>query len=193
MRIHRLLSQTKAEGPGLRFCIWAQGCSHACPGCFAEALWDPAGGEEIGADEIIRQIALQTGKIRGVTILGGEPFEQAAELGEIAAFAQNAGMDVITFTGSTLEALRTKPEAALLLTNTDLLIDGPYVQKLQDFSRPLVGSKNQKFRFLTQRFSPEEINSYKNRIEVRVGPDGAVRMNGMGDLNRLTEYKKHFI
>ena len=193
MRIHRLLSQTEAEGPGVRFCIWAQGCSRGCPGCFAEALQDPAGGEEIGTDEIIRQIASQVGKIRGVTFLGGEPFEQAAALGKIAAFAQNAGLDVITFTGSTLEALRSKPEAALLLNNTDLLIDGPYVQELQDFSRPLAGSKNQRFLFLTRRFSPEEINSYKNRIEVRVRPDGAVQMNGMGDLNRLTDYKNHFI
>ena len=98
MRIHRILPRTRAEGPGMRFTIWTQGCHNACPGCYATALWDENGGQEIPTDELIRQIR-QTSGIEGITFLGGEPMEQAGDLAKIAAAAQSDGLSVLTFTG----------------------------------------------------------------------------------------------
>ena len=78
-------------------------------------------------------------------------------------------------------------------SDVDLLIDGPYIRALQDFSRPLVGSSNQRFIYLTDRFTPEELRSYRNRFEIRVDPDGTVFLNGMGDLNRLRRKIDNYI
>ena len=193
MRVHRLIPRTEAEGPGVRFCIWVQGCAHGCEGCFAEALWDYDKGTEVSAQDVKRQIEAQAKQIRGVTFLGGEPFDQAAALAEIARFAHGAGLDVIAFTGYLYETLLTREDASRLLDDVDLLIDGPYIRALQDFSRPLVGSSNQRFIYLTDRFTPEEIRAYRNRFEIRVDPDGTVFLNGMGDLNRLRRKIDNYI
>ena len=72
-----------------------------------------------------------------------------------------------------------------LLEQTDLLIDGPYLQEQRDFSRPLVGSRNQQFRFLTERYSPADLERCRNRVEVRLGKEGVLRVNGMGDFGAL--------
>ena len=64
---------------------------------------------------------------------------------------------------------------------TDLLIDGGFEKENFDLSRPWVGAKNQRYIFLTDRYSAEEIKNYKNKIEVRIEKNGFVFVNGMGD------------
>lgn len=73
IRIHRIVFRTQAEGPGLRLAVWVQGCRAACPGCYAAALWDERGGEEIAVEQLCREITAADG-IEGITLLGGEPF-----------------------------------------------------------------------------------------------------------------------
>lgn len=170
----------------MRFTVWVQGCHNFCPGCYATALWDEAGGREIEAEEIIRQIA-QTKDIEGITFLGGEPMEQAGNLAKIAAAAQNMGLSVLTFTGLLHEHIleEADPDRMELLKYTDLLIDGPYMQDLHDTTRPWVGSSNQRYLFLTDRYSMEDVQRCKNRVELRVSRDGTIRLNGMGDFSAL--------
>ena len=187
MRIHRIIERTRAEGPGARLAVWAQGCKSACAGCYARELWDMSGGVEMSADEIISCMGKARNGIEGITLLGGEPFLQAGELSTVAAAAQEQGLSVITFTGFVYEELISGgiPDAPALLTQTDLLIDGPYLESLRDFSRPLAGSKNQRFLFLTDRYSMEDIWANPNRIEIRMDKNGAVHANGMGDFSAL--------
>lgn len=182
MRIHRILPRTRAEGPGMRFTIWTQGCHNACPGCYATALWDENGGQEIPTDELIRQIR-QTSGIEGITFLGGEPMEQAGDLAKIAAAAQSDGLSVLTFTGLLYEDLLAEadPHRMALLRHTDLLIDGPYLADRHDVSRPWVGSTNQRYLFLTARYSMADVEQCRNRIEFRLDKNGTLRLNGMGD------------
>jgi anaerobic ribonucleoside-triphosphate reductase activating protein len=78
MRIHQILEMSNANGPGLRFVIWVQGCYRKCRGCFNSETHDPYGGYELEVSKIIEQIPLA--KVSGITISGGEPFEQAEEL-----------------------------------------------------------------------------------------------------------------
>lgn len=190
MRIHRFLPLTAAEGPGMRACVWVQGCAHGCDGCFARELWDPNGGYDIDAQEIISSIENNRSALRGITLLGGEPFDQAEELSIIAAYAHKIGLDVIAFTGYLIEELRLRPDAMKLLEHVDLLLDGEYKKELRDFSRPLVGSSNQRFLYLTGRITPEEMVSYKNRFEIRTDSSGAIRINGMGNLETIEQYLK---
>jgi len=69
-----------------------------------------------------------------------------------------------------------------LLEVTDLLIDGPYKRELPDYSRPWIGSSNQHYHFLTERYRhiEHQLHTIPNRLEVAISPDGIVQINGMG-------------
>jgi len=179
IRIHKILKRTKVEGPKIRYCIWFQGCSRKCKGCWAEATWAHDKGQEFEAEEILKDI-LTTDGIEGVTFLGGEPFEQPEALKFLAKGVHNAGLGVLCFTGGKIEDIEPQK-----LKYIDLLIDGEYREEEQDFSRPWVGSKNQRYHFLTDRYSPEILTEYKNKIELNIQKNGVVFINGMGDFDKL--------
>lgn len=183
MRINRIIPLTRAEGPFERFCIWVQGCSRHCKGCFAPHTWDKNGGYEISVQEIISQISQYKDRIEGLTFLGGEPFEQAASLAEIAGEVKKMGLGIICFTGSTLEELRQNESEDIqkLLSLVDILADGDYRQDLPEKERPLLGSENQRFIFMSERYSPEIMRNYKNRFEIHITKQGSVVVNGMGN------------
>lgn len=186
MRIHRYIPRTRAEGPGMRFTIWTQGCHNGCPGCYSTALWDNRGGTEIPAEELLRLIR-QTGGIEGITFLGGEPMEQAAQAAVIARGAREEGLSVVTFTGLLYEDLLAEgdPDRLALIAHTDLLIDGPYLQDRRDLTRPWVGSENQRYLFLTDRYCMADVEKCRNRVEFRLDKNGVLRLNGMGDFGAL--------
>lgn len=191
IRLHRVISRTRAEGPGERFTLWVQGCHNGCPGCYSRALWEQTGGYEVSVEALLEQIRAEEG-LEGITLLGGEPMEQAEPLSRLAAGARAMGLSVLTFTGLTLEAIRAQadPHRLALLQHTDLLIDGPYMQQLHDTSRPWVGSKNQRYLFLTDRYSQADIERCTNRIELRLDKTGVLRLNGMGDFAALEQALK---
>ncbi len=183
------MERTSAEGPGTRFAVWVQGCAIHCDGCFNPHLWTPRGGVPTEPHHLAAR-AVAAG-VDGVTLLGGEPFEQAGALALFAAAVRDAGLSVMTFTGHTLEELRAgeDPGVQELLTVTDLLVDGPYRADEPDFSRPWVGSTNQRFHFLTDRYRhlADELDALPDRLELRVAPDGTVAVNGWATVDRLDE------
>ena len=186
LRVHRIIPRTRVEGPGLRFCIWVQGCHHRCEGCFARDTWDPDMGREVSVENVIAQLRGAEG-IQGITLLGGEPMEQAEGLCRVAEAARAAGLSVITFTGNTYEDLlaRKDPAVTQLMALTDVLVDGPYRKEEPEDTRPLVGSKNQRFLFLTDRYCQADMDALRNAFEVRVDEKGRIQINGMGDLRKL--------
>lgn len=183
-RIHKILKHTKVEGPGLRYCIWFQGCSRHCKDCWAKATWDKNGGYEIDLQELLNDI-LTTKEIEGVTFLGGEPFEQPEALEFLCRNIKTAGLSVLCFTGGKIEDLKiSHPQ---ILNNIDLLIDGEFEVKNKDFSRPWVGSSNQRYHFLTDKYNEEILQKYKNKVEINIQKNGLIFMNGMGDFDKLIE------
>ena len=186
INVHKFLNKTNAEGPNQRFCLWVQGCSRHCDGCFAKSTSSHQKNRIMSVNELFFLIKEQKG-IEGVTFLGGEPFEQAKPLAELARKVQNLGLSVLTFTGNTYEELKKSENEDIqaLLKYTDLLIDGGFEKENFDLSRPWVGSKNQRYIFLTDRYSAEEIKNYKNKIEVRIEKNGIVFVNGMGDFDAI--------
>lgn len=186
------MPRTEAEGPGVRFAIWAQGCSIQCPGCFNPHLWGSRGGHKVMVSDLEKQIldAAEDGEIEGITLLGGEPFEQAPAFARLATAVRKAGLSVTVFSGYELAQLETSnaPEgASALLAQTDLLVDGPYRAGQPDDSRPWVGSTNQCFHFLTNRYRPlaPALTAAPDRIEVRVGRTGEVLLNGWANVDQL--------
>ena len=184
IRIHKILKKTKVEGPNIRYCIWFQGCSRHCKNCWAKATWDFNSGKEYEAEDILNDI-LNTKNIDGVTFLGGEPFEQPQALEFLCKKVKEAGLSVVCFTGNKIENLRIRYNN--ILANIDLLIDGEYIEEEKDYSRPWVGSKNQNYHFLTNRFDKNIINKYKNKIEINIEKNGIIFMNGMGDFEKITK------
>lgn len=189
VRIYKILKQTRVEGPKTRYCIWFQGCSKQCKGCWAKATWDFDAGKEYDVEEIIQDIK-STQNIDGITILGGEPFEQAEALKYICKNTKKLGLSVICFTGNKIEEVyKTYND---ILHHIDLLIDGEFIEEEKDYSRPWVGSRNQRYHFLTNKFSEEEIKQYKNKIEINIEKNGSIFMNGMGDFEKvIKELKMH--
>ncbi len=184
MRIASFVDVTEAEGPGARFAPWVQGCTVRCPGCCNPEMLDPAGGRAVSPAEVVREVAAVRDRIEGVTLLGGEPFEQAAPLAAVARAVRALGLSVMTFSGYTLEELRAakEPGVAALLAETDLLVDGRYDRERPERERRWAGSSNQRFHFLTERYQPgiERIHpgEPEDTVELRIGNDGRVRMNG---------------
>lgn len=181
-RVYKILKNTKVEGPGNRYCIWFQGCSRHCKGCWAKATWDFDSGKELDTEDILNDI-LKTPNIEGVTFLGGEPFEQFKALLELAKGVKKNGLSILCFTGNKMEDIQKYyPE---ILQYIDILIDGEYKENEKDFSRPWVGSKNQRYFFLSNRYDESILNDYKNKLEVNIQKNGLIFINGMGDFEKL--------
>jgi anaerobic ribonucleoside-triphosphate reductase activating protein len=182
LRLHEFLPRTQSEGPGERACVFVQGCPIHCPGCFNTATWDPRGGSDSTVDELFAQIATQTG-LEGVTFVGGEPFAQAAALAALGKQCRHAGLSVVTFTGLEYDVIRRsgRPDWNALLAVTDLLLAGPFKREQRDFTRPWVGSRNQQFIFLTERYRHLESRLARegNSLELRFDPGARLRVNGL--------------
>ena len=135
-----------ADGPGLRFVLFVQGCSHRCPGCHNPQTHAFGIGTKMTVDSLFRRI-LANPLLTGVTFSGGDPMFQAGPLAELAERLHDAGhYDIAVFTGFTFEALLKigTPEQRRLLAAADILIDGPFVHSLRNRVLRFRGSSNQR-------------------------------------------------
>lgn len=146
MRIKRVCYPVRVLGPGQRLGIWVTGCSRYCPGCMTPELQDTAAGKEISAEELVRAAKAISGPIDGVTVSGGEPFDQPDELHQLVSLLrQELTDDILVYTGYTLQQLRARgcTDTDAVLDAIAVLIDGAYVED-QDDGIGLRGSANQK-------------------------------------------------
>ena len=154
MRIAGILHESIVDGPGVRFVVFAQGCPHGCPGCHNPETWDTAGGENRTIQELMREIRRSPTWVKGITLSGGEPFGQAEEMAELAQRARRKGYSVVTYTGYTYEELMEKAgedgAVARLLDETDILVDGPFIEGERDIALRFCGSANQRVIAMAQ-------------------------------------------
>jgi anaerobic ribonucleoside-triphosphate reductase activating protein len=147
MRIAGTVQDSIVDGPGLRFTVFAQGCPHDCDGCQNPDTHDPSGGAERAAEDIIAEM-LKNPLTDGLTLSGGEPFAQARACAAIARAAQEAGLNVWTYTGYTFEELLDMAArdrgVAELLELTDVLVDGPFILAERTLDLRWRGSRNQR-------------------------------------------------
>lgn len=179
LNIAAIAGRTRALGPGVRAVVWVQGCPFHCPGCVAPA-WIPfVAAVQLTPREIMGQLDLQN--IGGLTFSGGEPMEQAAGLAALARLVrQEKDIDLICFTGYRYERLVKNPPnpgVPELLKEVDVLIDGPYVQSLNN-SIGLRGSSNQRILHLTDRLRGYDFETDTRRVEVTVR-DGELAFVGI--------------
>lgn len=148
LRLAGLAKESIVDGPGLRLVVFVQGCPHRCPGCHNPAT------HAYKSEQPLVETAAILGEIRsnplldGVTLSGGEPFEQALELASLAREVKRMGLHVMTYTGYTFEALwqglENRTGWRKLLETTDVLVDGPFILERRSFKLPFRGSDNQR-------------------------------------------------
>jgi anaerobic ribonucleoside-triphosphate reductase activating protein len=193
LRVGARVPVTRVEGPGARYALWLQGCSLRCPGCCNPHLFEASGGELVPVTTLLEEVAAVGGEVEGVTLLGGEPFEQVDGLLHFAEGARSLDLSVLIFTGYTLEELRSRRDPATdgLLATTDLLVDGRYEASRPERERLWAGSANQRFHFLTDRYTPsiERPGPHEplRTIEVRIGSEGRLSANGWPDVRLSVE------
>jgi anaerobic ribonucleoside-triphosphate reductase activating protein len=142
-----------ALGPGRRIGIWTQGCSIHCPGCVSLDTWKPDRSKAMEIDALIAWCKrVGADGFDGVTISGGEPFDQpkalAALFDALLRWRRTCQQpfDILCYSGYRLERLRQ--EHPKLLARIDALICDPYVAGLAT-ERPWRGSDNQRLVPLT--------------------------------------------
>jgi anaerobic ribonucleoside-triphosphate reductase activating protein len=143
-----------ALGPGTRLAIWTQGCSIGCAGCMSRNTWDPAAVDGEPVDALVaRALDLVDGPLDGVTISGGEPFEQPEALAElIDRLRDRLGpiaetVDVLCYSGRPWDELAT--HHSRILERLDALIPEPY-QAASPTESPWRGSANQPLILLSR-------------------------------------------
>ena len=145
LRISGIVNDSIVDGPGLRLCVFTQGCPHHCPGCHNPQTHDYKGGRKISIRKIEKDI-LANPLLTGITFSGGEPFIQAKQLLPLAKFIKDKGLELASYTGFLFEELYNNkvPFARELLNYIDVLIDGKFVLAQRSLNLKFKGSKNQR-------------------------------------------------
>ena len=131
------------DGPGLRIVVWTQGCPHHCKECHNPQTHDFHGGFEEDTSKILTLIdnaQLQS----GITLSGGEPFEQCLPLIEVAQHAKNKKLNVWAYSGYTYEQILADETKRQLLECVDILVDGKFDYTQKHHALRFKGSKNQR-------------------------------------------------
>ena len=144
-----------ANGPGIRVSLFVSGCTHRCPGCFNEVAWDFDYGQPFDQGTIDHILDLmKPAHIKGLTILGGEPFEPRNQgpVLELLRQVKKAYPEksIWAFSGYLFDrdilAGRLGPWEVTreYLSYLDVLVDGPFVQAKKNLSLRFRGSENQR-------------------------------------------------
>ncbi len=147
IRLAGVVRESIVDGPGIRFTVFVQGCPHHCPGCHNPQTHDPAGGYDCEISRLLEEFDRDP-LLRGMTLSGGEPIEQAEALLVLARAVRERGKDLVLFSGYTFEQLlemgKTRPAIPALLSECFLLIDGRFVLAQRDLTLRFRGSRNQR-------------------------------------------------
>lgn len=172
LNLHAVLPVSYVNGPGARAVVWTQGCSLRCPGC-GNPLTHSHRPRVLVQPRRLADYILAIPGLEGVTISGGEPFEQSAAVGNVCLALREAGLSVMLFTGWNYRDICQCSNLATrrLLGAIDILIDGPFIQELADSSLLWRGSSNQQVRFLTNRYSPDVLQNTHAQVEAVLKQD----------------------
>ena len=127
MRVLRIVEGTSVDGPGLRTSVYLAGCAHHCPGCHNPQSWDPAGGDDMSVDELMRVIAWNEAPL---TLSGGDPLAQPGQVLELVRRVKTElNINIWLYTGYTWE---------------HVVVEGPFILAQRDITLHFRGSSNQR-------------------------------------------------
>lgn len=148
-----------ANGPGIRTTIFVTGCTHKCHNCFNEEYQDFDFGDpwtQRETDEVIEDLKLD--EVKGLTILGGEPFQNEVDLLQVLSdIKKEVQKDIWIFSGYTYEEILKDEDKKKLLGECDVLVDGRFVEALKDLSLRFRGSSNQRIIDVQKSLESNEV------------------------------------
>jgi anaerobic ribonucleoside-triphosphate reductase activating protein len=185
MRVSQVVHNSRIYGPGQRTVIWTQGCSIRCTGCWNDKLWDFSGGDIMSAEQLVHS-TIENNDV-GLTILGGEPLDQAEETLRLIEHCHSKGLDIMVYTGYEMDELK---ESKLKCVETaDIVIIGRYVDSLRSEELLWRGSTNQKIIW-NSTIPPEIDLSERRQTEIHFDSKGKVKILGYPSEKTLTELEK---
>lgn len=144
-----------ANGPGIRVSLFVSGCRHRCKGCFNEVAWDFHYGEPFTQQTVQSILSmLAPDHIKGITLLGGEPFEPENQPAVVELLRQIKSKypqkSIWAYSGYLFDKdmlpgkLGPWEVTREFLSYIDVLVDGPFVMEKKDLTLRFRGSSNQR-------------------------------------------------
>jgi anaerobic ribonucleoside-triphosphate reductase activating protein len=187
IRVHAVEPRSRANGPGIRFVVWFQGCTLGCPGCFNPATHAAAPSSPVTsgppgsiAELTAAMAAAAAAGATGLSLSGGEPLQQPEAARALLDAARALGLSTLAFSGYTIDEIRALSGGPDVLARLDVLIDGRYVAG-ERLATGLRGSANQRIELLTGRHTRAEVEATPV-AEIRIGPTGDVILTGVNPL-----------
>ncbi len=180
IHIHHIDPFSRANGPGMRFTIWFQGCSIGCTGCFNPRTHGKTGGRYISVEQLLQQIKSNgTGEtISGVSISGGEPFQQAPQLMELVTqIKKETDLTILIYSGYTLEEIRAMDNGKTILESVDCLIAGPFRKNLKTDEPAILTSSNQRLHLFTDAVTLADFEALP-LWEITITKSGVITISG---------------
>lgn len=170
MRIERIICDVHTLGPGSRIAIWTNGCLRNCPNCESKRLQRIDESTNVDVDSCFSQFDYSL--YDGVTISGGEPFLDPKELLKLLRLLKSKGVkDILVYTGFTLEEINQNKEMKECTNYIDVLVDGPYVDELNDETSNIKGSSNQRVIYFNEKLKEKYslyIKGYREVEEFKI-------------------------
>lgn len=149
MKYHNITHDDMLNGDGIRIVLWLSGCEHHCKGCHNPMTWDSNDGKEVGAAEW-EEIATELSKdyIAGITFSGGDPLHPNNRFyvkNMIDSIKHSFPTKTIwLYTGYTWEEIIANKELFNVIKDIDILVDGRFVEALENKKYHWAGSTNQR-------------------------------------------------
>ena len=169
---HRL-ARSEIYGPGVRSVLWLQGCTLACKGCWNTQFWSPRGGIQTDVSSILAEWEQQDG-LEGITLLGGEPFQQLEATEALITGAKRLGLTVFVYTGYTMDEFSPAMERCFLPQTSW----SPAATSTRCVTRRYAGRfKQPEVHFPTGHYRHLEVEE-QHEVEVHISETGELEMFG---------------
>lgn len=166
MRYGQIRRYDIANGVGIRTTVFVTGCTHHCPGCFNLEYQDFNAGKPWTDEETALVVKYASDpNVAGLTLLGGEPMQNAAGLIPVVKAVKEAtGKSVWVYSGDRYETIVSRPEMKALLVLCDVLVDGLFVEARRDPMLRFRGSSNQRIIDIQKSLSAGEVVLARDEI-----------------------------
>ena len=183
-RLGHTVDHTEIYGPGVRSAIWLKGCTLACEGCWNKQYWPAVGGELVSVEELNSRLNDIEG-IEGITLLGGEPLQQASAVLELIKLQKENNRTVMMYSGYELDELDEIQKECVTLS--DIVILGRYKQELRNTNLRWRGSENQVLFSPTGRYDVEQYEDGDNEVSIHIDKNGEITITGYPDMDTMLD------
>ena len=177
LRLGFQIERSEIYGPGIRSVYWLQGCTLACKGCWNTQFWPSKGGDLIDVDRLLSELSRRQ-DIEGITLLGGEPLQQAPEVEQLITGCKELGLTVFLYTGYEMHEL--DPTMKRCVDLADIVVMGRFVQALRNTNLRWRGSENQRLLIKNSKYEYMDVTD-QNEVEIHLDTSGRIVTVGYGN------------